>query len=175
VKATGIKLSKDTLSTVLQGSSSSVAVPDAPETVKTAPEIDENESDNPYIDHFSDIPIFDYDDDNIDDDDHVNESNQKLNNNHNSNSEINDKNKLPPSLMNPDSIVKKENTRNVGNAKTNEKRSNSVKEDFQESLNPSIYLISQSIGFSVKNKFVTEEKLRSLFNVQHDSLSTVTK
>lgn len=167
MKATGIKLSKETLSTVLQGSNS--AVPDLSETVKSAHEIDENESEIPFIDHFSDIPIFDYDDDNIDEDDHINinELNQKDSNK----SDINDKNKQHlPSLIDPDLMVNKEHTGNISNAENNEKRSNSVKEDFQEIPNPSIYLISQSIGFSVKNKFVTEEKLRTLFSVPPDSL-----
>jgi hypothetical protein len=36
----------------------------------------------------------------------------------------------------------------------------------QDSSTPSIYLISQSIGFSVKNKFVTEEMLKKLLNLQ---------
>lgn len=36
----------------------------------------------------------------------------------------------------------------------------------RDTSNPSIYLISQSIGFSVKNKFVTEEMLKKLLNLQ---------
>jgi hypothetical protein len=39
-------------------------------------------------------------------------------------------------------------------------------EILQDTSNPSIYLISQSIGFSVKNKFVTEETLKKLLNLQ---------
>jgi hypothetical protein len=45
-------------------------------------------------------------------------------------------------------------------------KTHSELETFQDTLNPSIYLISQSIGFSVKNKFVTEETLKKLLNLQ---------
>lgn len=160
MKATGIKLSKETLSAVL----GSCAVAGNSDTEKQpTPEIEEIET-NAVFDHFSDIPIFDYDDDNIEDDDHANESNTKQN------TEINLKNKHPPSLTNPELMMKKDNIGNVGNAKYNQKRPNTVNnDDIPDNLNPTIYLISQAIGFSVKNKFVTEEKLRSLLVVQPDS------
>ena len=45
-------------------------------------------------------------------------------------------------------------------------RSQSELENLQDTPDPRIYLISQSIGFSVKNKFVTEEKLKTLLNFQ---------
>lgn len=185
-------MDKVTLRTVLQGTFVEKNLPPPPiEVLKQTPA---KKIEVPSIDQYFDIPMFDFDDDSIDDEDdddckeesdhdeqdHQQEQQQQHDNKRSDNNTkqensqlINEKIPQPFNVIKE--IVNSAATLNLFSTSTSipssavnrdGDRSHSELENLQGTPDPTIYLISQSIGFSVKNKFVTEEKLKTLLNFQ---------
>ena len=148
VKATGIKLSRELLTSILISCN----------IEKNSPKRD-GEKDVPEFDHFFDIPIFDYDDHDVEEDEFEPELKKKEFCEYSGECE--------PTSKNEEQNVKLQNTERVSkmmNKKENQPNSGN-NNGFLKNNNPPIYLISQSVGFSVKNKFITEEKLKCLLEL----------
>ena len=158
MKATGIKLSKELLTSVLNNCNIEKESQKCDKNEKKG----DGEKDTPKFDHFFDIPIFDYDDHDIEEDDFELESKKK------EFCEYNGECK-PTSNNVEQNIELQNNTDSRDKLNNNETQPNSGNNNgFLANNNPPIYLISQSVGFSVKNKFVTEEKLKCLFELTAD-------
>ena len=87
------------------------------------------------------------------------------NNNKRENSQLKNK-KIPQKLNVVKDVIESSPSTSTSTVNRDAVRTRSELDILQDSSNPSIYLISQSIGFSVKNKFVTEEMLKKLLNLQ---------
>lgn len=194
MKAAGVKLDKVTLRTVLQGTFSEKNLP--PPLIEVLKQAPAKKTETPCIDQYFDIPMFDFDDDSIDEDDddkgeeernhdeqnHQQEQQQqqqqqqlqqqqhddKRSDNNTNQGNFQLKNEMISQTFNViEEIVNSAATSPSSSAVNRDgARSRSELDSLQGTFDPTIYLISQSIGFSVKNKFVTEETLKALLNYQ---------